>query len=215
MPLRPALPRLIFLPVLLLLVAAPACGGYMGPGTIVLRVTKVVDGIGIEQCGRSVGPNEILKTITIRETDGTQVATVTMRGRDATVNERESDMPRCSLAAVKEVEVQTGNDYEITADDGETRDIDWPVEEMDDSCYVGDCKIYVKDVGVDFLARGQPEAAEILAMAKQGFDCPDVFKDPASAEIGSRFGTNLLCGILANMRIYDAELGSIAAAVSP
>jgi hypothetical protein len=151
---RPALTRLVFLPVLLL-VAAPACrGNGGGPGTIVLRVTKVVDGIGTDKCIRSVDANEILKTITVRDMDGALVASVTVRGRDATVNKRESDMPPCSLTAVKEVRVQMGNDYEITTDDGETRAIHWLVEEMDDSCYFGECKIYANPLGGGLYGSG-------------------------------------------------------------
>ena len=54
--------RVLFLPVLLLLIGATSCHrDHRGVGTIRILVTSA-KGLGIEHCRKSVDPNEIWKT---------------------------------------------------------------------------------------------------------------------------------------------------------
>ena len=167
MSLRPAIPRLVFLPVVLLLIGTTSCQGSSVnlDGAIKIRILaaggKGVAGLGIDHCKRSVDPNEILKIITIRDPGGMEVARMTLRGRDATAKKVGR---RCAIRAVRKVEVHKDGDYEITAD-GETIGVHWPPE-TDDCCLT--YYIYT----VDLLARGvteSAETAEIDALVGQGY----------------------------------------------
>ena len=168
MSLRPAILRLVSLPVVLVLIGTTSCQGSSDDreGTIKIRILaaggKGVAGLGIDHCKRSVDPNEILKIITIRDPDGMEVAHMQVRGRDATAKKVGR---RCVVTAVKEVEVYKSGDYEITAD-GETIGVHWPVKSGEDCCTTYD--IYA----VDLLARGvteSAETAEIDALIGQGY----------------------------------------------
>ena len=196
--------RVLFLPVLLLLVGATSCHrDHRGVGTIRILVTSA-KGLGIEHCKRSVDPNEIWKTITIRDEDETELTRMTVRGRDAEVETRrisQIDGRRCILTAVNQVEAQQGVAYEITAD-GETMTLKWPGETIDD-CYFHECVRYQPAVTVEFFARGEPGSAEVLAWAKQGTRCPDVLKDRGSAGIVALSGENLFCRVLSSFNNVD------------
>jgi hypothetical protein len=170
MSLRPAILRLVF-PVVLLLIGSTSCQGSSvdRDGTIRIRILaaggKGVAGLGIDHCKRSVDPNEILKIITMRDPDGMEVARMTVHGRDATAKKVGVDGRRCVVTAVKDVEVYKGGDYEITAD-GETIGVHWPVKTGEDCCTTYD--IYA----VDLLARGvteTAETAEIDALVGHGY----------------------------------------------
>ena len=172
MSLRPAIPRLVFLPVVLLLIGTTSCQGSSVhfDGAIKIRILaaggKGVAGLGIDHCKRSVDPNEILKIIAIRDSDGKEVARMTVRGRDATAKKVGVNGRHCVVTAVEKVEVQKGADYEITAD-GETFGIQWPVETADDCC-----SAYYDTATLNLLARGITRAAkgsEILAHVRQGY----------------------------------------------
>ena len=131
MSLRPAILRLVFLPALVLLIATTACSrASVGPGTIAVRIDvaggKGIAGLGIDHCKRAVDPNAVLKTIIIRDENGTVLADATLRGRDATARKIGVNGRRCVVTAGMNVEVQTGASYQITAD-GETSTLDWPL----------------------------------------------------------------------------------------
>jgi hypothetical protein len=102
-----------------------------GPGTIRIHITgrKGVAGLNGEPCKRSVDLNEILKTFTVRDEDGTEIARRIVRGHDTTVREVGANGRRCVIRAVKTLGVQTGADYEVVAD-GESKTFRWPTEEF-------------------------------------------------------------------------------------
>lgn len=172
--LRLAIPRLVFFPVLVLLIATSACSRYrVGPGTIAIRIDvaggKGIAGLGIDHCRWAVDPNAVLKTITVRDENGTVLADTTLRGRDATAKKVGVNGRRCVVTAGMNVDVQAGASYEITAD-GETRTLDWPLVRAEDAdnCW-GGCYYYPRTAIVRFLARGAPEPADIEALLEQGY----------------------------------------------
>jgi len=176
MPPHPAIRRLGFLTILVLVVSTTACrgGGAGREGTIRIIVTRG-KGLGVDHCKGSVNPNEILKMITVREEDGSEVARMTVRRRDAVVKTAGVDGRRCVVKATMDVEAPVGAPYEITADD-ETVTVTWPSEGIDD-CYFGDCIGYpVGTVPVPFFARGGPQSAEIRALMNLGLSC-DILRD--------------------------------------
>lgn len=171
MPPHPVSRRLVCLTILVLLLGTTACqgGGAGRDGTIRIIVTRG-KGLGVEHCKGSVDPNEILKMITVREEDGSEVARMTVRGRDAVVKTVGVDGRRCVVKAAMDVDAPVGAPYEVTADD-ETVTVTWPSEGIDD-CYFGDCIGYPVDtVPVPFFARGGPQSAEIRALMNLGLSC--------------------------------------------
>jgi hypothetical protein len=139
MSLKVAIPRLILLPVLLLTVATASCeGGFCeGEGTIWIRVTgwERRSVLGVEHCRGSVGPNEILKDISVRDQEGTEIARMTVRGQDATVK-RSRNGWRCVIRAEMRVEgVPIGPHYVVVAD-GETTSVGYRWRYLDqDDCF--------------------------------------------------------------------------------
>lgn len=186
---RPARSRLVFLPVLLLLIGTTACYSYRasGPGTIMIRILAAggrgADGLGIEHCKRAVKPNEILKNITVRDGDGMEVARMTVRGRDTTAKKVGVNGRRCIVMAVKMVEAQKGADYEITAD-GEVISIRW--QRMIDKCISRggprpgnpsgwgreDCIDFYDDVTIGFPARGTESGPSERLGGRAGLNFP-------------------------------------------
>jgi hypothetical protein len=169
-----AILRLILLPVLALLIATSACSSRptTGPGTIAIRIQAGGGpgnaGLRIDNCRRAVDPNAVLKTITIRDANGTVLADTTLRGRDARAKKVRGNRRGCVVTAKMNVDVQTGASYEITADT-ETRTLDWPLvppDYDDDSRCWGDCYYYPSTITVRFLARGVPD---IDALLEQGY----------------------------------------------
>ena len=118
MSLKVAIPRLVLLPVLLLTVAAASCGEGVRESTLRIHVEKGKghSGLGVEHCKRSVRPNEILKDISVRDGDGTEIAHATVRGRDATVTW--SDGQRCLVKAEVTLRVPIGNIVEYGPGNG-------------------------------------------------------------------------------------------------
>jgi len=165
--------RAVLLPVLVLLVVAPACilpdfpdleDSAGQPGTIRIRVTGGRGEHGIlnfEDCKRLGRPDEILKDITVRDENGTEVAHVTVGGRDATL--KVGNGRRCRIRAEKTVDVQTGASYEITAGD-ETVTLHWPTDEERD--------YYLNEADVGLFVRvppGHRERENVLTLAEQGY----------------------------------------------
>jgi hypothetical protein len=185
--------------MLVLLIVTAGCHlDRKGPGTIRILVTKVMDPEA-GPCTEVLDPNEILKTIVVREApdlesaEGTEIARITVRGRDATENNGKA----CSYTAVEKVKAQRGTAYGITAD-GETVTLRWPGEMIDD-CYFHDCVNYSDTVTVEFLARGGPTSAEILALFEQDRSLRQVLRDPESAEIVDLIGEQFLMRVLRNL----------------
>jgi hypothetical protein len=132
MSLRSVISGLVLLPMLSSVVGC-VCGDRVSNshGTIIVRLSgeRGLSDLGVEHCEETVDPDGILKSITIRDPEGTEVASVSVRGRDATVKEVGANPRSCSVTAVKRVPVpQEGLLYEITAD-GKTYSLgDWPGE---------------------------------------------------------------------------------------
>jgi hypothetical protein len=172
---RPALSRLVFLPVLVLLIAAPACScadPEVGPGTLRISVTggkgtKAI--LRVEDCKRLGRPNEVFMDITVRDEDGTEVAHVPVRGRDVTVKEAEVDRRRCRIRAVKTVDVQTGASYEITTDDQSvTRS--WPIRSS--RCLGGGSSYYSEMAGVRLFVRVPAQGYRPIAAIARMWNIP-------------------------------------------
>jgi hypothetical protein len=164
MRLKPAILRLVSLPVLMVLIGSTSCsvgGNQSHPGAIAIRIT-VANGLGVEHCRRSPDPDEVLKDITIRDSDGNAVAHTTVYGRDASKENYSGPDHPCTFIAEKEVEVPMRGEYEISADDETVILHRWPYESIDD-CYFRDCKDYFDSALVRFFARGGPGIAETLA----------------------------------------------------
>jgi hypothetical protein len=167
----------VYLPVLVLLIAAPACScpdleDSVGPGTIRISVTggresKAI--LRVEDCERLARPKEIVKDFTVRDEDGREVGHVTVRGRDVVMRKAGVNGRRCRIEAVKEVDVQTGASYEITADD-ETVSTGFPTDEA--SCVGDDSSYYLNEAGVRLFVRvprSRLRAREHLALAEQEY----------------------------------------------
>ena len=167
--------RTVLLPVLLLLVAAPACScadPEVGPGTLRISVTggsgaKAI--LRVEDCKRLGRPNEIFMDITVREKDGTEVAHVPVRGRDVTVKDAGVNGRRCRIRAVKTVDVQTGASYEI-ATDYQTVTRHWRIRSS--RCLGGGSSYYPEKAGVRLFVRvpaGRRDRDDFRSLAEQGY----------------------------------------------
>jgi hypothetical protein len=120
----PAIPSLVLLSMLSLLASCgcrdPAVPDEEGTVRFVITGYREAADLGVERCAEALGPDEILTTIEVRHPDGSKIARVTVRGRDATVRPAEANARRCAIRAVTKVDVpQVGLRYEVTVD-GET-----------------------------------------------------------------------------------------------
>jgi hypothetical protein len=169
MSLRPAILRLV-LPVLVLLIGTSACrGASEGTVKIVVSGERPIHGLRVDQCEGSVGPDEVLTIITLRDMDGDDVAHMTVFGRDATVESVGDRGRRCALTAVKNVQVpKKGVDYKITID-GETSKLRWPEGEPPEHQWFD--SPYIPDTAtVGLYARGWvPLPAQVFALVEQGY----------------------------------------------
>ena len=162
---------LVLFSLTLVTVLSPGSAGGSA-GTIVVRVvgSRGAEDVSVQNCEESLVPNEVLKTITVRDEDGEAVARLTVHGQDATTKRAGSDGRLCRFTAVERVQVEKGVSYEITAD-GDKRVIEWPFE--DDNCLHlsgwGTCRHYLDTVGVRLFSRGENQTAEIRSLMKRGY----------------------------------------------
>lgn len=174
MSLRPSLPRVVFVPALLLLISVSSCvGPKEGSGTIVVRVVGIrgAEGVSVQNCDGSLVPNEVLKTITVRDEDGEDMARLTVHGRDARTKRAGGDGRRCRFTAVQRVQVEKAVSYQITSSDGDEHVIEWPFE--DDNCLHlsgwDTCRHYFDTVQVRLFSRGENQMAEIRSLRRRGY----------------------------------------------
>jgi hypothetical protein len=158
MSLRSVISGLVWLPMLSLFIGCRTCDSPP-EGTIGVVITGRKDSadLGVEHCEDAVDPDETLKTVAIRDPEGTKVARVTVRGRDATVKQVGANLQVCRIRVVKEVRVpQAGLSYELTVD-GVASSPDWPASEAEgsDRHYAGGaCPSYVDTIYLHRYARG-------------------------------------------------------------
>ena len=127
MSLRSAISALVLLPMFSPLIGCIGCGDHVSTeeGAIAFIITgrRMAASLGIDQCDGLLDPDEILKSITIHDPEGSEVALVTVRGRDALVYG--ADRRSCAIRVVRKVEVQEGLDYRITVDSETTTYTNW------------------------------------------------------------------------------------------
>ena len=129
--------------------------GSRGEGNIRFVITgyREAADLGVERCAESLEPDEILTSIEVRHPDGSKIARVTVRGRDATVKQVGDKVRRCAIRAATRISVpQMGLGYEFTVD-GETKTTytRWPRFETGGRCDTYD---YFNPARVRLSARG-------------------------------------------------------------
>ena len=147
MSLRPAIPSLVLLSMLSLLASCrcrePVVSAGEGEIRFVITGYREAADLGVEHCAESLEPDEILTSIEVRHPDGSKIARVTVRGRDATLRLVGPKPRRCVVRAETRVSVpQVGLEYELTVDGETTKLARWPgayLEEDDSGSFPRYC----------------------------------------------------------------------------